>query len=44
MADNDKVRKSHLQEGHHGSDAPAPKIKITSEPVSAVPPAPAPKK
>jgi hypothetical protein len=39
-----KSDKSYLQEGHRGSEAPAPTIRVTKEPVSAVPPAPAPKK
>lgn len=37
MADQGKVRISHLEEGHRGPSAPAPAISTTTQAVSAVP-------
>jgi len=37
MAEEQKVRISHLQEGHKGTSAPAPVIATTAKAVSAVP-------
>lgn len=37
MADQPKVRVSHLEEGHRGTSAPAPAIAATPQAVSAVP-------
>jgi hypothetical protein len=43
MAESNKIiRISKLQEGHRGPATAAPKIAMTKEPRSAVPPAPAP--
>jgi hypothetical protein len=37
MAEEQKIRVSHLQEGHKGTSAPAPAIPVTAKAVSAVP-------
>ncbi|MEA2721487.1 MAG: hypothetical protein QOJ39_3351 [Candidatus Eremiobacteraeota bacterium] len=37
MADEQRTRISHLQEGHKGTSAPAPAIATTAKAVSAVP-------
>jgi hypothetical protein len=37
MADEQKIRISHLEEGHKGTSRPAPVIATTAKAVSAVP-------